>query len=58
MMPVLASIFNPFGNFEAEKVIGRSPVAVTRNWKGEPGRTPNTLAPVIFGEAEGVGVRI
>ncbi len=28
------------------------------NMKGEPGRTPNTLAPLMRGSAGGLGVRI
>ena len=38
--------------------MGRFPVAVTLKKKGLPGRTPNTLGPVIRGVARAFGVRI
>ena len=36
--------------------MGRSPVAGTVNRKGEPGRTPNTRAPLMRGLGDGFGV--
>src|SRR5208282_3990252 len=56
--PVLASSFKPSGNPSALNAMGRSPVAAMVKRNGWPGRTPNTLAPLMRGVGGGLGVRM
>src|SRR6478735_2903639 len=58
IQPDRGSMRTPSGKPVAAKSTGLSPVAETRKRIGLPGRTPKTSAPVIFGSAEGFGVRI
>jgi len=56
--PVLESRLSPEGSPSAENIIGRSPAAAILNKNGDPGRTPNTFAPLMRGVEAGFGVRI
>src|SRR5208283_1551655 len=57
IIPVFLSRAKPLGSFSAEYSRGRIPVAAIVNWTGALGLTPNTLAPLILGAADGLGVR-
>jgi hypothetical protein len=62
MVPVICPVFpshiNPDGRFPTSNFMGLFPVAGIVNRKGEPGLTPNTIAPFIRGDGPGFGVRI
>ena len=56
--PVFASTLTPLGNGLAEKAIGLLPDAGMVKKIGWPGRTPNTLGPLIWGSGLALGVKI
>src|ERR1035438_9251904 len=55
--PDFGSRLRPAGRLRAPYVIGRWPETGMVNRKGEPGRTPNTLGPLMRGRTEALGVR-
>src|SRR6218665_134700 len=56
IIPFRASSFKPLGRLATEKVMGASPDAAIRKRTGEPGRTPNILAPLRRGFFDSFGV--